>query len=100
MHREIVLSWGGVARRRAVADDAPMTQPARSWIPHPFLLLLYGLVVATFLTWVVPAGEYARTLDAATGGERVVPGSYQVVERAPVGPMAALVAPAATSTEP
>jgi len=69
-----------------------MTQPARSWIPHPFLLLLYGLVVATFLTWVVPAGEYDRTLDAATGGERVVPGSYQAVERAPVGPMAALVA--------
>jgi len=69
-----------------------MTPPARSWIPHPFLLLLYGLVVATFLTWVLPAGEYDRTLDAATGGERVVPGSYEVVERAPVGPMGALVA--------
>lgn len=69
-----------------------MTPPARSWIPHPFLLLVYGLAVATALTWIVPAGEYERAIDSVTGAGRVVPGSYQVVERSPVGLMAALVA--------
>ena len=29
-------------------------------LPHPILLLLAGVAVAAFLTWVVPAGEFER----------------------------------------
>jgi uncharacterized ion transporter superfamily protein YfcC len=61
-------------------------------LPHPLLLLLGAVLVAAAATWVVPAGEYERRDDAATGRRIVVPGTYHEVEPAPVGPFAALVA--------
>lgn len=60
--------------------------------PHPMVLLLAAIAVAAVLTWLLPAGAYERTLDAATGRQVVVPGSYTTVEPAPVGPMDALLA--------
>ena len=44
------------------------------------------------MTWVVPAGEYERVLDAATGRMMTVPGSFHAVTASPVGPLAAAVA--------
>ena len=61
-------------------------------LPHPLILLLSGVAVAAAMTWVVPAGQYERRADAATGRDVVVPGSYTRVAQAPVGPMAALLA--------
>ena len=61
-------------------------------LPHPVLLLLGGIVLAAALTWVLPAGEFERRDDAATGRSLVVPGTYHRVEPAPVGPLGALVA--------
>lgn len=61
-------------------------------LPHPFLLLLGGVGVATVLTWILPAGEYLRQLDPATGQSLVVPGSYGAVTAAPVGLLAMLIA--------
>lgn len=61
-------------------------------LPHPFVLLLGGVAVAAVLTWVLPAGEYQRVPDPATGRAVVVPGSYATVEPAPVGVMGALLA--------
>ena len=64
----------------------------RLHFPHPLVLLVGCVVLAAVLTWVVPAGEFARTPDAATGREVVVPGSWRTVPPAPVGPFGALVA--------
>lgn len=61
-------------------------------VPHPFLLLLGGVLVAMILTWLIPPGEYLRQLDTATGASVVVPGTYHAVEAAPAGPMETLVA--------
>jgi uncharacterized ion transporter superfamily protein YfcC len=61
-------------------------------LPHPFVLLLGGVVVAAVLTWVLPAGEYERRVDPANGRSVVVPGTFATVEAAPVGVMATLVA--------
>lgn len=61
-------------------------------LPHPFLLLLGGVVIAAALTWVLPAGEYERREDPVTGARITVPGSYTSVAAAPVGVLAALVA--------
>lgn len=61
-------------------------------LPHPFLLLLFGVLLAAGLTWVLPAGAYERRTDEATGREVVVPGTWHRVEQAPVGPLAAAVA--------
>jgi uncharacterized ion transporter superfamily protein YfcC len=61
-------------------------------IPHPLVLLLAGVVFAAGLTWVLPAGEFERRDDQATGRRVVVGGTYHAVERAPVGAFGALVA--------
>ena len=61
-------------------------------LPHPLVLLLGGVAVAAALTWVLPAGEFNRRDDEATGRRVVVAGTYHVVPASPVGPFAALVA--------
>ncbi len=61
-------------------------------LPHPLLLLLGGVGVAAALTWVLPAGEYDRRDDTATGRRIVVAGTYHRVDAAPVGAFAAAVA--------
>ena len=60
-------------------------------LPHPLVLLLGFVVLAAALGYVLPAGEFARHKDAATGREVVVPGSYRRVAPTPVGPLQVLV---------
>ena len=57
----------------------------KSRLPHVFLLLFGIIVVCTVLTWVLPAGEFERTVNS-TGSTVVVPGTYHTVEPTPVGP--------------
>lgn len=64
----------------------------RMRLPHPLVLLLGCVAVAVALTWILPAGRYDRILDEATGRDVVVPGTYRVVDAAPLGIMAALMA--------
>ncbi len=59
--------------------------------PHPLTLLVACLLIAAALTWALPAGEYQRRQDSATGRNVVVPGTYAPVEPTPVGPFQALV---------
>lgn len=65
---------------------------ARVRFPHPLILLVGGVLLAALLTWVLPAGEYARQHDPLTGRDVVVAGTYHAVAAQPVGPFAALVA--------
>jgi uncharacterized ion transporter superfamily protein YfcC len=74
------------------SDAAGVMQQKRRGFPHPMTLLVLCVVIATVLTWVVPAGEYNRHEDPATGRNVVVPGSYHSVPASHVGPFAALVA--------
>ncbi len=60
--------------------------------PHPMNLLLGCILVAAALTWILPAGQYDRTLDEATGRTVVVPGTFQNVDRNPVNLFEAAVA--------
>src|SRR5919206_2265351 len=61
-------------------------------LPGPLLLLLGGVAVAALLTWILPAGQFDRRDDPATGRDVVVAGTYHRVDAAPVGPFAAAVA--------
>src|SRR5215813_3534625 len=61
-------------------------------IPHPVILLIAGVAVCAVLTWILPAGEYERRDDPATGRRVVVAGTYHRVDPAPVGLFAATVA--------
>jgi uncharacterized ion transporter superfamily protein YfcC len=60
-------------------------------LPHPLVLLVGFVLAAAALTWVVPAGQYDRQEDAATGRQVVVPGTYRTVDPAPVSLTDALV---------
>lgn len=61
-------------------------------LPHPIALLVAMIGLAALLTWLVPAGEYQRTTDPATGRVVAVAGTYAPVEAAPVGAFDAVVA--------
>ena len=61
-------------------------------LPHPLILLIAGVAVCAAMTWILPAGEYDRRDDPATGRNVVVAGTYHRVDPAPVGPFAAAVA--------
>jgi uncharacterized ion transporter superfamily protein YfcC len=61
-------------------------------IPDPLTLLVACVVIAAGLTYVLPAGEYQRREDPATGRRVVVAGTYAPVEAKPVGLFDAMVA--------
>ena len=65
---------------------------SRLRFPHPFALLVGCVLVAAILTHVLPAGQYQRRDDPATGRKVVVAGSYAAVAAKPVGPFETLVA--------
>lgn len=51
---------------------------------HPLVLIFFVIVVASLLTYVVPAGVYDMAKNEATGRMAVVPGSYHHVDPSPV----------------
>lgn len=59
--------------------------------PHPLVLLVGFILLATLLTYLLPAGVFERHPDAATGRDIVVPGSYHRVPASPVHPLQAIV---------
>ena len=61
-------------------------------LPHPLALLLGCTFLAAVLTWVLPAGEYERRDDPATGRRVVVAGTYHPVPAQPVGIGATMLA--------
>ena len=69
-----------------------MISAPRFRLPHPLVLLLGGVLVATIMTWVLPAGRYERREDPATHREVVIAGTYARVDAAPVGVMGMLMA--------
>ncbi len=66
--------------------------PTRLRLPHPVILLGAAVLVAALLTWILPAGQFDRRDDAATGRRVVVAGTYHRVNASHVGLFAAAVA--------
>jgi C4-dicarboxylate anaerobic carrier len=63
-----------------------------SRFPHPLTLLTAGIILASALTYLLPAGEYDRRPDPVTGRQVVVSGTFHRVPARPVGIFDALVA--------
>ncbi len=61
---------------------------AKSRFPHPLVLLSACIVLAAVASYVLPAGQYDRQQDEATGREVVVAGTYHEVEPNPVAILA------------
>ncbi|HIF22246.1 MAG TPA: hypothetical protein EYQ27_10150 [Gemmatimonadetes bacterium] len=70
-----------------------MTDAKRRFsVPHPLVLLTGCVILAALASYVVPAGQFDRELDEATGRSVVVAGTYHSVERSPVNLFDAMVA--------
>lgn len=59
--------------------------------PHPLVLLLGCILAAAALSYLLPAGQYDRRDDPATGRRVVVAGTYHEVEPHPVNFFEAMV---------
>lgn len=53
-------------------------------IPHTYVILFSVVILATLMTYILPAGVYDRYRDERTGRTLVDPQSYHTVERTPV----------------
>ena len=51
----------------------------------PMLIIIGIVCIAALCTWILPAGAFERAVDPATGAELVVPGTYTVAEKNPIG---------------
>lgn len=60
--------------------------------PHPLALLVGFVALASVMSYVLPAGEFDRRDDPATGRKVVIAGTYHAVAQAPVTPFQAVVA--------
>jgi uncharacterized ion transporter superfamily protein YfcC len=60
--------------------------------PHPLTLLTACILIAAALSYVLPAGQFERRDDPATGRTVVVAGTFERVAPDPVGPFDAFVA--------
>ena len=57
----------------------------RFQVPHTYVLLFLVIVLVSVLTYFVPAGEFDRAEDPATGRIFVVADSFHEVARNPTG---------------
>ena len=55
---------------RLLTPDSRLPTSLRLRLPHPLVLLVACVFVAAALTYVLPAGEFERRADQATGRER------------------------------
>jgi uncharacterized ion transporter superfamily protein YfcC len=65
---------------------------AKVKIPHTFVIIFFIIVIMAILTWIVPAGEYAR-VKGPEGKTIVEAGSFHLVKSNPQGIFAILKAP-------
>ena len=52
--------------------------------PHTLVIISAIIILAGILTYVIPAGEYVRVEDAATGRMVVDPSSFKQIESSPI----------------
>lgn len=55
-------------------------------VPHTFVIIIGIVIVASLLTWILPAGEFAR-VENAQGIKVVVPDQFSFIEKTPVNPL-------------
>ena len=58
---------------------------------NPLTLLFALVLVVSLLTYIIPAGEFERVVDEASGKTVVVPGTYHTIESHPATPITILM---------
>lgn len=57
----------------------------RLTMPHTLVLIFLIILAVGILTYVIPAGEFERVTDEASGQTLIVPGSFQFIDSSAVG---------------
>lgn len=71
-----------------------------SRFPTAYTVLFLLIAVIAALTWVIPAGQYERSMNEEIGREVALPGTYHVVEANPQGFTDVMLAPTAGFYDP
>lgn len=70
------------------ANKENAIQPKKKWkTPHTFVILVAIILIAAAATYFVPAGEFNRYEDKATGKTLVEAGSYHTIASKPINPL-------------
>lgn len=54
-------------------------------MPHTFVIIISMVLLATLLTWIIPAGKYVR-VENAQGVKVIDPTQFSFIDRTPVNP--------------
>ena len=66
----------------------PEEKQKKKWkTPHTFVILVAIIIIAAIATYLIPAGEFTRFKDAATGKTLVEEGSYHRIASNPLNPL-------------
>ena len=66
----------------------PEEKQKKKWkTPHTFVILVAIIIIAAIATYLIPAGEFTRFKDAATGKTLVEAGSYHRTASNPLNPL-------------
>ena len=66
----------------------PEEKQKKKWkTPHTFVILVAIIIIAAIATYLIPAGEFTRFKDAATGKTLVEAGSYHRIAFNPLNPL-------------
>ena len=76
------------------------TEPRKLRFPSAFTILFGLIVLVAALTWIIPAGQYERTFNAALDREVPVAGTYATTEANPQGVFDVIMAPIAGLYDP
>ena len=55
-------------------------------LPHTFVIIIFIVLVATAMTWIIPAGEFVR-YENASGRTVIDPNQFSYIEQTPVNPL-------------
>ncbi len=55
-------------------------------MPHTFVIIIFIILVATLMTWIIPAGQYVRIQNEA-GITVIDPNQFSYIDRTPVNPL-------------
>ena len=68
--------------------------------PTAYSILFLLIILVAALTWIIPAGQYERTMNEEVGREIAVPGTYVTVDSNPQGFVDVMLAPTAGFYDP
>jgi uncharacterized ion transporter superfamily protein YfcC len=68
-----------------------VNKKAKREFPHVLVVLFFMILLVAALTYIIPAGQYERVLNEATGRMVIDPDSFTYLDKSPVGPFAILI---------